>query len=122
MHNAINWFEIPAADFERAVTFYQSILAAPIRTETIDGIPNGILPYDRPGVGGSIVADPQNQPSSGGTLAYLNAAGQLQAILERVERAGGQVLVPETPIGPIGSIAVIRDSEGNRIGLHQPPA
>jgi predicted enzyme related to lactoylglutathione lyase len=42
-------------------------------------------------------------------------------VVARVEPAGGQVVVPETPIGDPGTIAVIIDSEGNRVGLHQEP-
>jgi predicted enzyme related to lactoylglutathione lyase len=122
MRNVLNWLEIPAIDFERAVTFYGTLLGSVIRTEEILGIPNGILPYEQPGVGGAIVGDPRHIPSTGGTLIYLNAAGELETMLSRVETAGGQILLPATSIGPMGTIAVILDSEGNRIGLHQEAA
>lgn len=119
MVNVLSWFEIPAADFERAVAFYGALFGRPIHTEDFGGIPNGILPYERPGVGGAIVGDPRHTPSQGGALVYLNTRGELAAFLARVAPAGGEVLVPATSIGPMGTIAVIRDSEGNRVGLHQ---
>jgi predicted enzyme related to lactoylglutathione lyase len=52
---------------------------------------------------------------------YLNAGNALDAMLARVAAAGGQVLLPATVIGEQGVIAIIRDSEGNRVGLHAPP-
>jgi uncharacterized protein len=119
MVNIITWFEIPATDFERAVAFYTALFGRPIKTELFDGIPNGILPYEPPGVGGAIIGDPRHAPSEGGALVYLNTRGELAAFLERVAPAGGAVLLPATSIGPMGTIAVIRDSEGNRVGLHQ---
>ena len=58
MKNALNWFEIRSADFDRAAKFYSAILAAPLRHEVIAGVPNAILPHeDGPdsAVGGSVV-------------------------------------------------------------------
>ena len=44
MQNAINWFEIPAVDFERAVKFYSDILKVELRREIFTGMMNGIFP------------------------------------------------------------------------------
>jgi len=59
----------------------------------------------------------QNAPSGNGTLVYINASPVLQLVLDKIEQAGGKVVLPKTQI-PAGFIAVIIDSEGNRIGLH----
>lgn len=121
MKHAINWFEIPSSDFERAVRFYDTILDAPLRKEVIAGTPNGIFSYeqDKAGqtVGGAVIHDAHAKPGLNGTTPYLNCNGQLDAVLSRVERAGGKVLMPKTDIG-FGCIALIVDSEGNRVGLH----
>ena len=53
-----------------------------------------------------------------GVIVYLDADGTLDAGLARVERAGGQVILPKTDIGPPGFIALVRDTEGNLVGLH----
>jgi hypothetical protein len=126
MRNAINWFEIPASDFERAVAFYEQILAKPLHRELFMGVQQAFLPFDHQtgGVGGSIVAQQYIEnnpviPSSTGSVLYLNADGQIDAMLERIVAAGGAIITPATPIPPTGQIAVFRDSEGNRIGLHQ---
>ncbi|MBL8153016.1 MAG: VOC family protein [Anaerolineae bacterium] len=120
--NAVTWFEIPAADFDRAVQFYSTVLAAEMRTENFMGIPNAFFPFDQQGVGGAVVLDPDRKPSYTGSLVYLNAGTpeNLDRLLSRVEAAGGGLVVPRTDIGEPGYIAVIRDTEGNQVGLHAP--
>jgi uncharacterized protein len=123
MPNAIiNWFEIPATDFDRAVHFYNTILGVEIRKDTFMGVPNGFFPMESGEVGGAIVQGENNMPGTTGTTIYLNAvdADQLDKILEKVEPAGGKVLMPKTAIGDPGFIGTILDTEGNRIGLHAP--
>jgi hypothetical protein len=73
-------------------------------------------------VGGALVEDSTNAPSPTGQRVFLNAAGELDAWLARVEAAGGRVLLPRTDIGPPGHIAIIQDTEGNHVGLHAPRA
>ena len=121
MQHTITWFEIPAVDFDRAVRFYSTILDVEITTSAFQGAPHGFLPAGAGVVSGAVVLRNDLEPASTGTLIYLNVAEHMAATLERVERAGGTVLLPETAIDPQGSFALIRDSEGNRIGLHRPP-
>lgn len=120
MRNAVNWFEIPALQFDRAVRFYNTILEQPLRTENFMGIPHGIFSADQNGVSGAVVLMPQYQPSEKGSVIYLNVGSALDTVLSRVSGAGGAVLMPKTDLGPQGFIAQIRDTEGNKIGLHQP--
>jgi uncharacterized protein len=118
MRNAINWFEIPATDFDRALEFYRTALGRDIRKGEFMGVPHGLFPADEGGVGGAIIAPADAAPAANGTLIYLDAAPSLGAVVARVEAAGGQVLLPETSIGEQGAIAIVLDTEGNRIGLH----
>jgi predicted enzyme related to lactoylglutathione lyase len=120
MKNAINWFEIPAQDFDRAVAFYSALIGSEMYREVFNGIPNAFFPADREGVGGSIVFDPNVKPAEHGTVVYLNAGNDIDAMLARVEAAGGQIILGKTPIPPQGYMAFIRDTEGNRVGLHMP--
>jgi len=117
MRNAVNWFEIFVTDLDRARRFYQVMLGVELRREEFSGKQMDIFPYQGPGVGGALVRDPKRAPG-GGTLVYLDAGGKLDACLERVGRAGGSVLLPRTDIGDPGFIAIVRDSEGNEVGLH----
>lgn len=122
MFNAINWFEIPAQDFDRAVTFYNQVLPRPVHTGEFYGVPHGFFTSDEGAVGGAIVFRADYQPSEQGSVLYLNAAGDIEGIMSRVQTAGGRVLLPVTDIQPQGKIAQFVDSEGNRIGLHTPTA
>ena len=117
MTNAINFFEIPSTNFDRAVAFYRSILDVEFHHEVFMGTPSAMFPAGEEGVGGAIIFS-DAKPSADGPLLYLNASGKLRAAVARVELAGGKVLLPVTPIGDPGYIAIILDTEGNRIGLH----
>ena len=123
MPNAINWFEIPATDFDRAVDFYTGLLQTTIRKEVFAGMPNGIfVTDDDKAVGGAIVQGDGYTPTTAGALVYLNAktVDNMDKILARVEPSGGKVVMPRTHIGDPGYIAIITDTEGNRVGLHSP--
>jgi predicted enzyme related to lactoylglutathione lyase len=117
--NVAVWFEIPAVNFERAARFYETIFNARLRLQTIGGQKMGVFPYERPSVSGCVMEAPALAGQDTGTIVYLNCNGQLEEVLERVERAGGVLLTPrvELPTG-MGAYFHIRDSEGNRVGLH----
>jgi uncharacterized protein len=120
MNNAMTWFEIPSVNFDRAVEFYNQVLNVSLRKEIFGGIPNGIFPYAESGIGGAVVHSSEYQPSTSGTLVYLNAGNDLDGAIARVEAAGGKVLMPKTDIGDPGYISIILDTEGNKIALHMP--
>ncbi|MCC6962577.1 MAG: VOC family protein [candidate division Zixibacteria bacterium] len=117
--NAINWFEIPANNFQRAVKFYETILGSSLHTSNMGGCDMAFLPADEGKVGGAVIQHGEVKPSGQGTRVYLNCNPDLAPILARVEAAGGKVEVPKTQITPeIGFFAFVIDSEGNRVGLH----
>jgi predicted enzyme related to lactoylglutathione lyase len=75
---------------------------------------------EAPGSDGALVHLPEfYKPSPDGTLIYLlSSSDDVNDELSRVEAAGGKILMPKKQISPeIGYMALIQDSEGNRIGL-----
>lgn len=121
--NAISWFEIPATDLNRAALFYETIFDISLQPMDMDNIRMRMFPLtgNMTGVGGAVVdSGGFHKPSlTDGPLIYLNGNPDLQKILDRVDSAGGSVMVPKTAISPeYGFMAVIIDTEGNRIGLH----
>lgn len=119
MRNALNWFEIPVTDMERARRFYGQIFDVEIRSDPAgEGFAMAMLPYCD-GTCGALVSGEGYEPSASGTLVYLNCNPSLDAVLGRVESAGGKILVPRRDIGENGSWAFILDTEGNRVGLHE---
>ena len=117
--NVAVWFEIPAADFDRAAAFYETIFDTTLKRETFGGPRMGVFPYDRPMVSGCVMEAPDLAGKAGGTVVYLNCTGHLDEVVGRVEKAGGALLTPRIDLPPgMGSFFHIRDSEGNRVGLH----
>jgi uncharacterized protein len=118
MKNAINWFEIPVADFERALTFYSKVLNTKIEEMPFPEGRYGIIAYDDQGVGGGLVYGHGYEPSDKGAIVYLNGGEDLNDPLSRVEEAGGKVVLSKTPIGSNGFMAFFMDTEGNKVALH----
>lgn len=125
MKNAISWFEIPATDLDRAAKFYETIFGFTLNPMDLPNIKMRIFPIDdMTGVGGALVdSGGFHKPSAtDGPLIYLNGNPDVQHVLDKVEAAGGKIMVPKTEISPeYGSMAVILDTEGNRIALHSVP-
>ncbi|MDB4989099.1 MAG: Glyoxalase family protein [Myxococcaceae bacterium] len=105
--SAINWFEIPVADMDRAMRFYEALLGRPLQREVFMDVPHAIIKSskDKDGVGGALIADPKRKPSGTGSCVYLDSSD----------------IDASFSIGPMGSIALIKDTEGNLVGLHTEP-
>lgn len=117
--SAITWFQVPAVDFTRAVKFYSTVLQQELREETMGDEHMGIFPFQDGGVGGAVTVSPTLKPAPAGINVFLLVEGDIDAPLSRVAAAGGSIVQPKTPLAPdMGHFAVIRDTEGNRIGLH----
>lgn len=127
MKSAISWFEIPATDLDRATKFYESLFGVSLIPIDMPGSRMRMFPLDdrMSGTGGAVVQTEDGflKPSATeGTLIYLDGNPDVQGVLDRVEAAGGRIVVPKAEISPeYGYMAVIIDTEGNRIGLHSAP-
>jgi len=119
MANVINWFQIPVTDFTRARIFYEKLFNHTLYEMMMEQMQMGFFPMEGDGVGGAIVKGEGAIASPHGTLVYINAGKDLNDFLERIEPAGGKILVPKTLITPeIGYFALFSDTEGNTVGLH----
>lgn len=119
MKSYITMFEIPATKISRAIDFYQAILDIKIEKMEIAEMQMGILPYEEQLVTGVIIQADGYKPSADGITIYLNGGDNLQVILDRVEKNGGQIFIPKTPhADESGYFAIFIDSEGNKIGLN----
>lgn len=119
--NIINWLEIPVENIERAKTFYQDVFEIELIDLDIgDQVKMALFPNAQDKVSGALV---QNKtfyhPGEQGPLIYLNGNPDLQQPLARVEKAGGSILIPKRMVSKeYGYMAVIKDTEGNRIAFH----
>ncbi len=121
--SAISWFEIPATDLNRATAFYENIFGIQLIVMDMPNIKMRMFPIGdmMSDIGGAVVDSGGFHKPSGtdGVLIYLNGNPDVQLVLDKVEAAGGKVLLPKTEISPeFGYMALIADTEGNRIGLH----
>jgi predicted enzyme related to lactoylglutathione lyase len=120
--NALNWFEIPAANISRAKKFYETIFDTQMQDMgEMMGMKMVGFPAEMGNgkASGGLVESQMHHPSTEGAVIYLNADPDLQPVVDRIEQAGGKVVMPKTQITPeIGSMAFFIDSEGNKVGLH----
>lgn len=118
MQTKINWFEIPSTDFARAVTFYETIFGNKLKVEQFGGGPMGIFSGQEGSVG-CVIYSAQLKPNENGTLIYLDATPDMDKVLDRIEAAGGRVVLKKTQLPEeLGYIAHFMDTEGNRVALH----
>ncbi|MDD4644489.1 MAG: VOC family protein [Bacteroidales bacterium] len=116
MKKLVIWVDIPAADFKRAVKFYNAILEIDLAvtecgTEKMACFPAG---------DGAISFSEGFNPSKDGTLVSLNTGDDLDKTMLRVEKNGGTIICPKTKIEVEGRgyFALFIDCEGNRVGLY----
>jgi predicted enzyme related to lactoylglutathione lyase len=121
MTHTINWFEIPTTDLDRASRFYADVLGTSFKREHFAGtdMHMAVFEGEQESVRGALIADKRRKPVADGALVYLHAP-DLDRSLARAEKAGGSVVMPKTDIGEPGFIALVRDTEGNVVGLHAP--
>jgi predicted enzyme related to lactoylglutathione lyase len=122
--NVLTWFEIPVSDIDRAKKFYETILDIKM-IKRADGNDEAVFFPFNPNIiqatsgriTGVLSKTERNRPSGNGTVVYINASPSIQTVLDKVEQAGGKIVAPKMQI-PAGFVAVILDSEGNKVGLH----
>lgn len=118
MKDFITWFEIPVLNMERASNFYNHIYDIKMKTNKVNDYEMAIFPVTT-GIGGALVMGQGCIPSETGSLVYLNGGKNLQPILDKVEEAGGRVIMPKTKISDeAGYFALFTDSEGNKLAIN----
>ena len=117
--NPVGWFEIPVTDMARAKTFYEKVFGFKLVDNEDLGFKMAFFPahMDVPGAPGSLVMADAETPPGHGTVVYFTAP-DIDAHLGRARAQGGEVVMEKTAIGEWGFIGMIKDTEGNVIGLH----
>lgn len=121
MGNAVAWFEIPAKKLSRAKKFYESIFDIEMQDMELESdLKMSMFPVEEGGIGGALCEHKDfYKPSREGTLVYISANPDLQKVLDNVEQNGGEIVQKKTIISDeYGHMAIIIDTEGNRIALH----
>ena len=127
--NPVVHFEIYVEDMSRARAFYEALLdiklehmPSPSPTPEME-MEMWFFPMDKEngmsyyGAGGGLVKMEGYTPGGGGTLVYFGCDGCAEQSARAVAN-GGSIHQHKMSIGEHGFCAVVRDTEGNLIGLH----
>lgn len=113
MGSPVVHFEISSSDYKKAEKFYKSVFDW--TTQGHEGMPYLLVQPEGDGsIGGGIGNTQEGQPT--GVMFYVKV-DDLQAYLDKAEKAGGKTKMPPTPIPGVGSCAMFTDFDGNVIGL-----
>lgn len=118
MKKLIAFFEIPTADFRRAVDFYETILNVTLPAFECETEKMAFFTENGENVGAISYAS-DFLPSEKGVLIHFNV-DEIEATLEKVLHKGGKVVIPKTKIEAecMGFFAVFADTEGNHVGIY----
>ncbi len=120
--NPIGWVEIPVHDMDRAEKFYEQFFGFKFqRQEEKNGYLMSFFPMDMTSYGSAaaLVKGEYYTPSHQGSVVYFTAPdGSVEKALEKARVQSINIIVPKMNIGENGFIAMVEDSEGNRIAIH----
>lgn len=118
-NNPVGWFEIYVQDMARARAFYEAMLG--LRLERLPGpdIEMWAFPMDMeaPGSAGALVRA-EGCPSGGNSTLVYFRCDDCATEAGRAKASGGDVVKDKFSIGEYGHIALVKDTEGNLVGLH----
>ena len=119
MKHLVNWIEIPVNDLDRAILFYSTVLGRiNFHKLSVGEFDYAIFPSEDKFNAGALVKSEFSKPSRDGITIYLDGGSDLSNILDRVEGAGGSLVMETTYLSPeAGFVGMFVDSEGNKIGL-----
>jgi hypothetical protein len=123
----IAYFEIPADNVDRAKHFYNSLLGwkiAPIKTPTMDRQKMAAMEYHEITTGdakeGTMNMGGLYKRQMGETIKNYVMVEDIDKVLAKVEKLGGKIVMQKEMIKGVGLVAIIRDTEGNGIGIWKP--
>jgi predicted enzyme related to lactoylglutathione lyase len=117
--NPVGWFEIFVQDMPRARAFYEQVLDLTLEDLPGAGVEMRAFPMslEHTGAGGALVKM-DGVTSGGNSIVIYFSCTDCAVEQGRVVPAGGTIHRPKMSIGQYGFISLVRDTEGNLIGLH----
>lgn len=113
-HGDITHIDIPADDLERAQHFYGGLFGWRIaEVPGFEGYPMWQAPNKISGGGLARRDESLTSPRS-----YVEV-DSIDEVLARAEELGGEVVMAKAPISETSWWAVLKDTEGNQIGLYE---
>ncbi|MDD1682708.1 MAG: VOC family protein [Methanoregula sp.] len=122
----IAFFDIPADNVGRAKHFYSSLFGWKINLgkTTPDQEKIAAMQYHAVLTGeakeGTMNMGGLYKRQMNETIKNYVEVEDIDAVLKMVERLGGRIMMPKEMIPGVGLVAMIRDTEGNGIGVWKP--
>lgn len=116
MQKFISWVEVPSVDFDRAVTFYNSVFKLNLEKHDFGVEKMAFFPNNE----GAISWAANFNPSKNGVLVSFFVADTIDETLQRVLENKVEIVQVKTKIEAEGRdyFAVFIDSEGNKVGIY----
>jgi uncharacterized protein len=112
-NNQVAWYEVVGRDGEKLRGFYGDIFGWQFQMPPgMDEVDYGMTDSSQTGIGGGI----GTSPSGNGHAIFYIEVDDPQGTLDRIEAAGGSVVMPVTEM-PMVTFAQFKDPEGNVVGL-----
>ena len=114
-NDQVVWIEIPVKDFSRGVCFYEEVFNVSLQKMDLGDLKMATFPDRKV----ALCRHAQfYHPGEQGAIVYFTADHDVAAMQKRVVSAGGEVIISWRMISPEqGSMALFKDSEGNRVGV-----
>lgn len=113
----VTHFEIPADQPDRAIRFYSDVFGWQFQKW------EGPMEYwmiqtgtEGPGIDGGLMKreTPESSPTS------VIQVESIDQSIQKIEKNGGKIVVPKSPIPGVGHVAYFHDPENNMLGIFQP--
>ena len=121
--NQVVHFEIPFDDKARAMRFYSEALGWKLadmpEMQYVVAQTAEVDERQMPKVPGAINGGLFQRPKEAPAPALYVAVSSIEEAIKKIERAGGKVVTPKTPIPGMGAFARVTDTEGNVLGLYE---
>ena len=121
--NPVIWFEIYVNDLNRARSFYEKVFRTELTTigdPANEDLKMLAFPSDMEtrGKAAGAIVHTDGMPAGGNSTIVYFYSEDCSVEEKRVKDAGGEVLRSKMSIGEFGFVSIIKDTEGNMIGIH----
>jgi predicted enzyme related to lactoylglutathione lyase len=115
MANRVGWFEVVGQDGEKLRSFYGDVFGWKFDIpQGPEGMDYGMVDPSEAGIGGGV----GTAPGGPGHATFYVGVDDPQAMLDKIEAAGGKTVVPVTEMEMV-TFAMFTDPEGHLVGLYK---
>lgn len=115
-HGAFSWNELMTTDVAGAKAFYGELLGWTLQDDNSHGMEYTLAKRGETIVGGIMAISEQTKGTPPTWGAYVTV-DDVDALIPRVEKLGGKIMVPPVDIPDLGRFVMIQDPQGAMLSL-----